>query len=368
MSAFEPKDGASAAGASALAWNTSSYFNLSMMLPESESNGPTWSLRIDRTVPPLTVLSSLPVFTKKSKRNSENDVEVSFFDDKNTRKHLEANNMPYVYVDRNWFDTVVVTRACDGPTFEQFGGSKGTCSVSISTGIQLGLLYFNIRTRDFPSSLGPVELGPAGQHNLVNAGFNLVKQDALDHDEFPIWRLHHIGSHEPESSIYREDRPIEFTEVRTVKNAEDDVEVLFYDGRRVLCTCHMRVYVNRDWYNRTVVPYTSTAPTFESFAPEPARKCAIAIRTGILLGLLFWDNNPHHYPNPNGPDGPPVSGNEHDGDETETETEDEEGEEEEEGSNEEDQWEDIDDDEEEGEEEHDKKDKDKETVPDIKHG
>ena len=281
--------------------------------------------------------------------------------------------MPFVYVDRQWFDTVLVPKFCNGPTFEQFS-FNGKCSLGISTGIHLGLLYFNSRTRDFPSPLGPVELGPAGHHNLINAGFDLI-QDVLDHDEFPIWRLKHkcqegdpCSSDEP--MVYRDDRPIPFTEIRTVKNADDDVEVLFYDGRKVLCTCHMRVYVNREWYDRTVLPYTSTAPTFELFAPAPEKKCALFIRTGILLSLLFWDNNPHHYPNPNGPDGPPVHADEHDDDETEAETEDEDDKKEEGVSDEEGQWEDIDDDDEEGDGdgEHAKHETDKEIVPDIKRG
>ena len=311
--------------------------------------------------------AALPMepFTKRTVRKADTDVEISFFDEKNSQKHMEANDMPFVYVDRNWYNTVLVKTFCDGPTFEQFS-VNGKCSLGISVAISLGLLYFNPRTRDFPSSTGPVEIGPPGQHDLINAGYDLI-QDALDHEEFPVWRLEPKCRGGESSFVDREHRPLEFTVSRTVKQADDDVEVLFYDRKKVLCTCHMRVYVNRDWYNRTVIPYTSTAPTYEDFAPEPLKKCAIFIYTGMLLGLLFWDNNPDHYPNPNGPNGPPVHANEHDDDDgTEAETEDEDDKED--GDDDEDQWEDVDDDEEaEVEGERDGQENNKEIDPNIKH-
>jgi hypothetical protein len=88
-------------------------------------------------------------FVRRTTRNAADDVVVLFFDENNEKRLLSPNEMPPVFVDKQWYDTVARSLFGNGPTWSDFA-ANGKCAFLISAGIFTGLLYFD-RLRMFPT-------------------------------------------------------------------------------------------------------------------------------------------------------------------------------------------------------------------------
>jgi hypothetical protein len=99
----------------------------------------------------------------------------------------------------------------------------------------------------------------------------------------PIWCLKGIQN----DHVYRDHRTVTFTTSRRERRSPDDVEVRFADRNKILCRCHMQCFVDREWYESTVIPLTARAPTFEELAPDKVFAIPIRVRSCCFLFLLF---------------------------------------------------------------------------------
>lgn len=89
--------------------------------------------------------ASVPMFQMRRKRNAPTDCEIKWYCNQYMHRELCPAEMPHVFVDEQWYNSVAVPITADGPTWTDFS-EGGTCLVSINAGLMLGLLnLFNGR-------------------------------------------------------------------------------------------------------------------------------------------------------------------------------------------------------------------------------